>query len=83
MKERDNREVRLMPKIIPPLEEITPQSFKETFHRILEVKKRAGLTPILDNPPDLFDRAKLYGIQYRNGLGTGHPIYKADPPRTP
>ncbi|MCD6244369.1 MAG: phosphoenolpyruvate carboxykinase (ATP) [Candidatus Korarchaeota archaeon] len=56
-----------MPKIIPPLEEITPQSFKETFHRILEVKKRAGLTPILDNPPDLFDRAKLYGIQYRNG----------------
>ena len=67
MKERDNREVRLMPKIIPPLEEITPQSFKETFHRILEVKKRAGLTPILDNPPDLFDRAKLYGMQYRNG----------------
>jgi len=56
-----------MPKIIPPLEEITPQSFKETFHRILEVKKRAGLTPILDNPPDLFDRAKLYGMQYRNG----------------
>ncbi len=56
-----------MPKIIPPLEEITPQSFKETFHRILEVKKKAGLTPILDNPPDLFDRAKLYGMQYRNG----------------
>ena len=56
-----------MERIIPPLEEVTPQSFKETFKRILEVKRRAGITPILDNPPDLLKRAQLYGTRFRNG----------------
>ncbi|MDK2464520.1 MAG: phosphoenolpyruvate carboxykinase (ATP), partial [Candidatus Korarchaeota archaeon] len=56
-----------MERVIPPLEDITPQSFKEAFKRILEVKRRAGITPILDNPPDLLQRAQLYGTRFRNG----------------
>ncbi len=56
-----------MGKVIPPLEDITPETFLDTFKRILEVKRRAGLNPILDNPPDLFERAKMYGTQYKNG----------------
>lgn len=56
-----------MTLIIPKLEELTPEKFKETFRKILEVKRKAGLKPIHDNPPDLFERAKLYGTQYKNG----------------
>ena len=55
-----------MRKIIPELEEMTIESFLESFKKIIEVKEKAGLTAILDNPPDLFDRAKLYGTQYKN-----------------
>ncbi len=56
-----------MGKIIPDLDKLDTKTFLETFFRILEIKKQAGLTPILDNPKDLFDRAKLYGTQYKNG----------------
>lgn len=56
-----------MPKLIPQLDEITPGSFRETFQRIIEFKRRAGITPILDNPSDLLERAKLYGTRYSNG----------------
>jgi len=54
-------------KIIPPVEELTPEKFKETFRKILELKRKAGLVAIRDNPPDLFERAKMYGTRYRNG----------------
>ncbi len=54
-------------EVIPPIDEVGPESFREAFRRILEVKRRAGLTPVLDNPPDLLDRAKLYGTRFRNG----------------
>ena len=60
-------EVDLMVFVIPPLDELTPKKFKETFRKILEVKRKAGLKAILDNPDDLFERAKLYGTQYKNG----------------
>ncbi len=53
--------------IIPKIEDMTPIKFKESFRRIIEVKEKVGLKAILDNPPDLFDRAKLYGNQYKNG----------------
>jgi len=53
--------------VIPRIEEITPEKFKEVFRKIIELKEKAGLKALLDNPPDLFDRAKLYGTQYRNG----------------
>ncbi len=56
-----------MGKVIPPLEELNSKTFIDTFFKILEIKRKAGLTHILDNPPDLFDRAKLYGTQYKNG----------------
>ncbi len=56
-----------MLKIIPDLEKLDSKTFLDTFFKILEIKRRAGLTPILDNPKDLFDRAKLYGTQYKNG----------------
>ncbi len=56
-----------MVKLIPSINEMTPKRFKESFKRIIEFKERAGIKAILDNPPDLFERAKLYGIQYKNG----------------
>lgn len=56
-----------MALLIPPVDRLTPKKFKETFRKILEIKRRAGITPILDNPPDLFERAKLYGTRYKNG----------------
>jgi len=56
-----------MDRIIPPLEDLTPELFLKTFEKIIELKKKAGLTPILDNPDDLFERAKLYGTRYKNG----------------
>ncbi len=57
----------MLSKIIPNLNEITPKVFLETFEKIVELKESVGIKAILDNPPDLFDRAKLYGIRYRNG----------------
>jgi len=56
-----------MNKVIPSIDEMTIEGFKEGFRRIIEVKRRAGLKAVLDNPPDLFERAKMYGTQYRNG----------------
>lgn len=56
-----------LPSLIPPLDEITPKTFREAFRRIVEYKERAGIQALLDNPPDLFERAKLYGIRYANG----------------
>lgn len=31
------------------------------------MKEKAGINAILDNPPDLLERAKLYGTQFKNG----------------
>lgn len=53
--------------ILPKVENITIDGFKEAFEKIIEVKERSGIKAILNNPPDLFERAKLYGTQYRNG----------------
>ena len=54
-------------RLIPRVEEMTIEGFKEAFRRIVEVKERSGIKAVLNNPPDLFERAKLYGIRYRNG----------------
>jgi len=56
-----------MGNIIPKIEDMTIEGFLRSFERILEIKKKAGLKAILDNPPDLLERAKLYGTQYKNG----------------
>ncbi|MCP8313820.1 MAG: phosphoenolpyruvate carboxykinase (ATP) [archaeon] len=47
-------------------EEITIEGFKQLFFKIIEIKERAGITAILNNPPDLFERAKLYGTRFKN-----------------
>ncbi|MGC8933207.1 MAG: phosphoenolpyruvate carboxykinase (ATP) [Candidatus Methanodesulfokora sp.] len=56
-----------MERPIPPLDQITAEKFKESFRKIIELKERAGIKAILDNPPDLLERAKLYGTRFRNG----------------
>ena len=62
--------------VIPGLEEITIEGFKESFWRIVELKEKAGLQAILDNPPDLRKRAELYATKYRNGaLGWASNIW--------
>ncbi|MEM0017080.1 MAG: phosphoenolpyruvate carboxykinase (ATP) [Candidatus Korarchaeum sp.] len=53
--------------LIPPPDDLNPRSFREAFQRILEAKRKAGIMPILDNPEDLLERAKLYGTRYANG----------------
>ena len=53
--------------VIPRLEEITIEGFKETFRKIVKLKESSGITAILNNPKDLFERAKLYGTRYKNG----------------
>ncbi|MEM2955408.1 MAG: hypothetical protein QXM25_01680, partial [Nitrososphaerales archaeon] len=47
-------------------EEITIEGFKELFFKIIEMKEKAGIKAILNNPPDLFERAKLYGTRFKN-----------------
>ena len=49
------------------IEKLTISSFLEIFEKIQEIKRKAGIEGILNNPPDLLERAKLYGIQYKNG----------------
>ncbi|MFH1612135.1 MAG: phosphoenolpyruvate carboxykinase (ATP) [bacterium] len=48
-------------------EEITISNFLNIFKKIIEIKNNAGIISIINNPKDLLDRAKLYGIQYKNG----------------
>jgi phosphoenolpyruvate carboxykinase (ATP) len=48
-------------------EDLTIEGFKQTFKKILELKEKAGIKAVLNNPPDLFERAKLYGVQFKNG----------------
>lgn len=47
-------------------EEITIEGFKRLFFKIIEIKERAGITAILNNSPDLLERAKLYGTRFKN-----------------
>ena len=62
--------------LIPSIEEMTIEGFKESFRRILKLKESCGIQPILDNPPDLLERAKLYATKYRNGaLGWASNIW--------
>lgn len=56
-----------MKETIPNIQEITIQGFKEAFKNIIKMKKKSGITAILDNPPDLLERAKNYGIQFKGG----------------
>ncbi|MDJ0269014.1 MAG: phosphoenolpyruvate carboxykinase (ATP) [Aigarchaeota archaeon] len=62
--------------MIPNIDEMSIEGFKETFYRILKLKEKAGLRAVWDNPKDLLDRAKLYATQYKNGsLGWASNIW--------
>jgi len=47
-------------------EEITIEGFKETFEKIIQLKEMAGIAGLLNNPPDLLERARLYGVHFKN-----------------
>lgn len=47
--------------------ELSIGKFKALFEQIVRDKERRGITALLRNPPDLLERAKLYGVQYANG----------------
>ncbi|HXY88701.1 MAG TPA: hypothetical protein VEG44_09695, partial [Candidatus Acidoferrales bacterium] len=49
------------------LDDITISSFLDLFKQIVEQKEKVGLKPIQNNPPDLLERAQLYGTQFKNG----------------
>lgn len=62
--------------LIPSTAELSPDAFRSAFKRIMEYKARAGVTPLLDNPPDLLERAKLYATRYKNkALGWASNIW--------
>ena len=48
-------------------EEITANGFLDIFKKIVKKKEAAGIIAIQNNPKDLFDRSKSYGIHYKNG----------------
>jgi len=48
------------------LENITVENFQKVFERIINEKNAAGIVAVQNNPPDLLERAKHYGVQYRN-----------------
>lgn len=52
--------------LIPSLDDITIAGFKEAFKKIVQAKEESGITAILNNPSDLFERAKLYGTHFKN-----------------
>ncbi|MEM3379849.1 MAG: phosphoenolpyruvate carboxykinase (ATP) [Fervidicoccaceae archaeon] len=56
-----------MVKLIPDLDDITPESFLSSLFSIFEYKRKAGITPYLDNPSDLRERATLYATSFKNG----------------
>jgi hypothetical protein len=67
-----------MGRIIPRVEEITIEGFREAFRNIVKLKEDSGLRAILNNPPDLFERAKLYVYSLGMALGVGLQTYGID-----
>ncbi|MEM2217802.1 MAG: phosphoenolpyruvate carboxykinase (ATP), partial [Thermofilaceae archaeon] len=62
--------------LIPSTAELSPDAFRSAFKRIIEYKSKAGMIPLLDNPPDLLERAKLYATHYKNkALGWASNIW--------
>ena len=47
--------------------QITIESFLTLFQEMSRKKEAAGIQAIQNNPPDLLERAKPYGVQYKNG----------------
>lgn len=47
--------------------QITIESFLQLWEDMVARKEAAGIPALQKNPPDLFERAKAYGVQYKNG----------------
>ena len=54
-------------KVLVRLEDMTIEGFRETFRKIVSVKENAGIAAVLNNPKDLLERARSYGIHFKNG----------------
>lgn len=48
-------------------EDITISGFKKLFQKIIAEKEACGILALQENPPDLLERAKSYGVRYKNG----------------
>ena len=48
-------------------DQMTIAGFLELYARVLRDKEAAGMIGLLNNPDDLLERAKTYGMQYKNG----------------
>ncbi len=56
--------------------QITIASFQNIFREMIREKQAAGIEPTQNNPDDLMERAKAYGVQYKNGSwGWGSNIW--------
>jgi len=63
--------------------QITIESFRTLFHNMIREKEAAGIEAIQNNPPDLLERAKPYGIRFKNGSwGWGSNIWNRSAPNT-
>lgn len=47
--------------------QITIESFLSLFEDMVAKKQAAGIEALQNNPPDLLERSKPYGVQYKNG----------------
>ena len=57
-------------------EEMSIRGFRETLEKIVQLKQKAGIKAILENPSDLLQRAQVYAMHYRNGsLGWASNIW--------
>ncbi len=54
---------------IPPIENLTIEAFIDTFHKIMDWKKKNGWRAYYDNPPleTLLKQSAFYGEEYANG----------------
>lgn len=58
------------------LSDMTIEGFLKLFYRIAADKEAAGIVALQRNPTDLFERAKPYGIHYKNdSWGWGSNIW--------
>ena len=48
-------------------QQMTIAGFEEVFQEIVASKEKAGIEALQVNPDDLLERAKSYGVQYKNG----------------
>ncbi len=57
-------------------DQITVGTFRQLFYNILRMKESAGIVGLQKNPSDLLERAKTYGVHYKNdSWGWGSNIW--------